>query len=48
VRRRQHSWRSHLDCELIDSSGNFWLFGGNGLDASGTLGYLNDVWEYQP
>jgi N-acetylneuraminic acid mutarotase len=32
----------------IDSDGNFWLFGGNGYAASPTLGYLNDVWEYQP
>jgi N-acetylneuraminic acid mutarotase len=27
-----------------DSSGNFWLFGGNG----GTSGYLNDLWEFNP
>jgi N-acetylneuraminic acid mutarotase len=32
----------------IDSSGNFWLFGGNGFDGSTMLGYLNDLWEYQP
>jgi len=32
----------------IDSSGNLWLFGGNGLDSAGKLGYLNDLWEYQP
>ena len=30
----------------IDSSGNLWLFGGRGYDASGTFGYLNDLWEY--
>jgi hypothetical protein len=30
----------------IDSSGNFWLFGGSGYDSSGTLGKLNDLWEY--
>lgn len=30
-----------------DSSGNFWLFGGNGLDAIGTPdGILNDLWEF--
>src|SRR5436190_5075068 len=29
-----------------DISGNFWLFGGNGYDTSGTLGYLNDLWKY--
>ena len=32
----------------IDGSGNLWLFGGNGYDASGGLGYLNDLWEYRP
>ena len=31
-----------------DSSGNFWIFGGEGLDATGTLGILNDVWEFNP
>jgi hypothetical protein len=32
----------------IDQSGNFWLFGGQGFDANGTLGYLNDLWEFNP
>jgi hypothetical protein len=32
----------------IDGSGNFWLFSGNGIDSTGTLGYLNDLWEYTP
>ena len=32
----------------IDVSGNFWLFGGNGIDSTGTLGYLNDLWKYTP
>jgi Kelch motif len=32
----------------IDASGNFWLFSGNGIDSTGTLGYLNDLWEYSP
>ncbi|MFZ0731287.1 MAG: kelch repeat-containing protein [Candidatus Sulfotelmatobacter sp.] len=31
-----------------DSSGNFWVFGGYGADGGGTLGYLNDIWEYTP
>lgn len=31
-----------------DRSGNFWLFGGDGLDAQGTLGMLNDLWRYTP
>lgn len=30
----------------IDSSGNLWLFGGNGYDANATDGYLNDLWKY--
>ncbi len=38
ARRDSVSW--------IDSSGNLWLFGGEGLDASGTQGYLNDLWKY--
>src|SRR6202034_1061606 len=28
--------------------GHFWLFGGQGYDATGTLGYLNDLWEFDP
>ena len=31
-----------------DTSGSFWLFGGYGLDRSGQLGYLNDLWKYLP
>ena len=30
----------------IDGSGNFWLFGGSGIDAGGNAGDLNDLWEY--
>jgi len=30
-----------------DATGNFWLLGGIGLDSTGTLGELNDLWEYQ-
>jgi hypothetical protein len=29
-----------------DSSGNFWLFGGEAFDCSGNSGWLNDLWEY--
>ena len=29
-----------------DSSGNLWLFGGEGFDASGAFGVLNDLWEF--
>jgi len=31
-----------------DSSGHLWLFGGSGFDANGNLGYLNDLWEFDP
>ncbi|MGA7315668.1 MAG: hypothetical protein WBX22_17015 [Silvibacterium sp.] len=30
-----------------DGAGNFWLFGGLGVDSAGTNGYLNDLWEYK-
>ncbi len=29
-----------------DSSGNLWLFGGEGVDSMGKLGPLNDLWKY--
>jgi hypothetical protein len=31
-----------------DRNGNFWLFGGSGLGAGTTGGYLNDLWEFNP
>ena len=31
-----------------DSSGNLWLFGGDGYDSTGKYGYLNDLWEFNP
>jgi N-acetylneuraminic acid mutarotase len=31
---------------FTDASGNFWLFGGLGLDSVGTRGQLNDLWRY--
>jgi N-acetylneuraminic acid mutarotase len=31
-----------------DSSGNLWLFGGDGYDVIGGFGYLNDLWKYTP
>jgi len=33
-------------CNWIDSSGNLWLFGGNGYDPSGAAQLLNDLWKY--
>jgi len=32
----------------MDAAGNFWLFGGNGSDSTGTEGELNDLWKYTP
>jgi hypothetical protein len=29
-----------------DSQGNFWVFGGTGIDSTGTRGGLNDLWRY--
>ncbi len=29
-----------------DTSGNLWLYGGDGYDANGELGLLNDLWKY--
>ncbi|MBK7668721.1 MAG: T9SS type A sorting domain-containing protein [Sphingobacteriaceae bacterium] len=31
-----------------DNLGNFWMFGGDGFDAFGTWGRLNDLWKYNP
>jgi N-acetylneuraminic acid mutarotase len=31
-----------------DSSGNLWLFGGEGYDSVGARGYLNDLWKFNP
>jgi len=31
-----------------DTSGNFWLFGGEGFDVNGTFGTLDDLWEFNP
>ncbi|GGB24943.1 kelch repeat-containing protein [Puia dinghuensis] len=32
----------------VDASGNFWIFGGNGIDGSNNSGVLNDLWMYNP
>src|SRR6476661_7468545 len=29
-----------------DSSGHFWLFGGNGFDSTGSQGDVNDLWRF--
>jgi len=40
ARQQAAAWR--------DASGNFWLFGGYGIDAFGAQGNLNDLWVYTP
>src|SRR5208283_3791438 len=32
----------------IDSSGNLWLFGGYGDDSVGSVGKLDDLWQFSP
>ena len=36
----------HAAAAWTDASGNLWLFGGAAVDANGTQGSLNDLWEY--
>jgi N-acetylneuraminic acid mutarotase len=31
-----------------DARGNFWLFGGQGIDSAGHQNLLNDLWQYSP
>lgn len=38
----------HGAVSWVDQNGNFWLFGGNALDATGNIGLPNDMWVYQP
>ncbi len=35
-----------LPASWTDNSGNFWLFGGDGMSAANGRGYLNDLWKY--
>jgi len=37
-----------LAVSWTDSAGNLWLFGGLGIDSTGSLGNLNDLWEFNP
>jgi galactose oxidase-like protein len=32
----------------VDSSGNFWLYGGLGFDGAGNWGVLSDLWRFNP
>lgn len=38
--------RGLASCSWVDNAGNLWLFGSYGLDASGTIGRLDDLWMY--
>ena len=38
----------HGALSWTDSSGNFWLFGGFGYVGIGNVGFLNDLWEFNP
>lgn len=35
-------------CTWTDANGNFWMFGGWGYSANASLGYLNDLWKFNP
>jgi N-acetylneuraminic acid mutarotase len=37
-----------LSISWLDPSGNLWLFGGSGVDSTGSTGFLNDLWEFTP
>jgi N-acetylneuraminic acid mutarotase len=32
----------------MDSGGHLWLFGGFGVDSTNAMGYLNDLWQFNP
>jgi N-acetylneuraminic acid mutarotase len=32
----------------VDANGNFWLFGGDGVDSTGIVSSTNDLWRYNP
>lgn len=33
---------------MVAKDGGIWIFGGQGIDDEGQLGYLNDLWKYDP
>jgi hypothetical protein len=37
-----------LGAAWTDKSGNFWLFGGTGIDSLGDNGVLSDFWSFKP
>ena len=40
-------WREEA-VTWTDKDGNLWLFGGDGIDAAGNQGALNDLWKFNP
>ncbi len=38
----------YVSSSWTDPNGELWLFGGYGLDSTGTMGYLNDFWKFSP
>lgn len=38
----------NVSASWTDANGNFWMFGGNGIDGNGQPGDLNDLWVYKP
>jgi len=44
------NWPGARDSQMswTDSSGRFWLFGGNAVDSAGNAGDMNDLWMYDP
>lgn len=38
----------YYSARWTDSSGNFWMYGGSGLDSTGSNGNLGDVWKFAP
>jgi len=43
---QEDSW-DYAPATWVDSSGNFWLFGG-GIDANGNAGYVGTTWKMSP
>jgi hypothetical protein len=38
----------NIHSSWVDAAGNFWTFGGAGIDGASNTGYLNDLWKYNP
>lgn len=36
----------YMSVSWTDANDNFWLFGGDGYDGTGSTGYLNDLWMF--